>query len=307
MVDLFGMLAGVGLCTLVGTSRHSIVAAYVLLSVVDIVAIYREIRSVVFTVLNHERTHILAGDYVAASSDPRTMIESSSTSTVSASSSAVSAAVAAVTVASTAASSPDAAGAGGAEKPVREVTMEREGGGMLPAAATMAMAVGGGGNEAQSRVESSPWQQPRAPMPIGQGKKEEEGKEDGWEERVGTVRGGGERGDGTAAAAVVQVGKGVESVDRVATAAAAGRLGTALLSSPATVSRRENIFLSSKLKTNVFKTWSQVMISARCSLFSLFFFLWPFLFRKSWPSSTVVCGSKGEGARGRVKGEGGVA
>ena len=73
VVDLLGMLSGIGLCTMVGTSRRAIVAAYVLLSVIDISAIYLEIRAVVFTVLNHERTHLLARDYVASGSDPAAM------------------------------------------------------------------------------------------------------------------------------------------------------------------------------------------------------------------------------------------
>lgn len=73
MVDLLGILSGIGLCTLVGTSRNSILAAYILLSMVDISAIYLEIRAVVFTVLNHERTNLLVRDYVACGSDPVAM------------------------------------------------------------------------------------------------------------------------------------------------------------------------------------------------------------------------------------------
>ncbi|CAN0365917.1 unnamed protein product, partial [Ectocarpus sp. 13 AM-2016] len=53
VVDVLGMLSGIGLCTLVGTSRQTIVAAYVILSLVDISAIYNEIRAVCFSVLNH--------------------------------------------------------------------------------------------------------------------------------------------------------------------------------------------------------------------------------------------------------------
>ncbi len=39
---------------------------YVLLTVLDIFAIYREIRSVVFTMLNYERASIVIDDFVLA-------------------------------------------------------------------------------------------------------------------------------------------------------------------------------------------------------------------------------------------------
>ncbi|KAG5178432.1 vitamin B6 photo-protection and homoeostasis-domain-containing protein, partial [Tribonema minus] len=50
-VDLLGLMGGICLSKALGTSRVSIGAAYVLLSAIDIFAIYHEIRSVVFTML----------------------------------------------------------------------------------------------------------------------------------------------------------------------------------------------------------------------------------------------------------------
>lgn len=66
ITDLLGMMGGVCLSKALGTSRLSIGIAYLLLSVLDIYAIYREIRSVVFTTLNYERAHLLAKEYVNA-------------------------------------------------------------------------------------------------------------------------------------------------------------------------------------------------------------------------------------------------
>ena len=168
MVDLLGMLSGIGLCTMVGTSRRAIVAAYVLLSVIDIVAIYLEIRAVVFTVLNHERTHLLARDYVASGSDPAAMRRT----------------------------------------PKKGFPVHADG-----------IAVGGGGDS----------------------------------------DGGGVCGEG--ASPLPEQGVGSESAAeplQLDMAPASEVEGKALLSSPSTVSRRENIFLASRLTTNAFKTWSQV-------------------------------------------------
>jgi hypothetical protein len=55
-----------------GTSRLSIGCAYVLLSSIDIFAIYHEIRSVVFTMLNYERSYLLACDHVGTASSTTT-------------------------------------------------------------------------------------------------------------------------------------------------------------------------------------------------------------------------------------------
>ncbi len=48
------------------SSRFSIGCMYVSLSVLDIFAIYHEIRSVVFTLLNYERASIVIDDFVTA-------------------------------------------------------------------------------------------------------------------------------------------------------------------------------------------------------------------------------------------------
>ncbi len=49
-----------------GSSCLSIGCMYLLLTVSDIFAIYHEIRSVIFTILNYERASIVIDDFVAA-------------------------------------------------------------------------------------------------------------------------------------------------------------------------------------------------------------------------------------------------
>ena len=189
VVDLLGMLSGIGLCTMVGTSRRAIVAAYVLLSVIDISAIYLEIRAVVFTVLNHERTHLLARDYVASGSDPAAMRRTLKTG--------------------------------------------------LPVLAD-GIAVGSGGDGDGGGGGWGGVPSPRA---------------------GGGVGGGGGGGGGEGASPLPEQGVESESAAEpllLDTAPASEDEGKALLSSPSTVSRRENIFLASRLTTNAFKTWSQV-------------------------------------------------
>lgn len=225
------MLSGISLCTLVGTSRQSIVAAYVLLSLVDISAIYNEIRAVVFTVLNHERTHLLAGDYVAAGSDPKVMVETSSATGSIASSEEAAAAVTPVAAVLSSA----AVDAGAAKPPPTQETSVRED------------EIGEADSGRRLVSERRRWQKPE-PIPstgemaaVGQGQvgsiEETATAETNVyaEALVGAVKAGGGRGGGPAE-----------------------RAGAQLLSSPATVSRRENIFTASRLSTNVFKTWSQV-------------------------------------------------
>ncbi|CAM9714403.1 unnamed protein product [Discosporangium mesarthrocarpum] len=74
VVDLLGMLSGIGLCTAVGTSRSSIVLAYILLSLMDIGAIYMEIRAVVFSILNHERSDLVVRDFTDCGSSADAMV-----------------------------------------------------------------------------------------------------------------------------------------------------------------------------------------------------------------------------------------
>lgn len=213
MVDLLGMLSGIGLCTLVGTSRHAIVAAYILLSLIDIQAIYNEIRAVVFTVLNHERTHLLARDYVASGSDPAAMAQKP---VVDRSSSA-----------KTEARPKDSGGEHGDNNAVPVAKEAR-----YAVADTPPVSPGGDGPDAGLLT-----------VPVA------------------AVAGGveGARGEGADTSARSSA-KGEDVViDTVRAALASEKPGTALLSSPSTVSKRENIFLASRLTTNAFKTWSQVI------------------------------------------------
>ncbi|CAB1096949.1 unnamed protein product [Ectocarpus sp. CCAP 1310/34] len=223
VVDVLGMLSGIGLCTLVGTSRQTIVAAYVILSLVDISAIYNEIRAVCFSVLNHERTHLLVRDFVASGSDPSAMAQTPVVPRSPYSSSALEpleSLLQTIAVGDTAAAA--AAGSGGSSG---------------------APGGSGGGGGPAGDLETEPLLQRRS------------GLEKGQVEEVAT---------GTGAAAAVDTGN-----NTAAAAAAAAPLtieekeeaGKGLLSSPSTVSRRENIFLSSRLTTNAFKTWSQASVS----------------------------------------------
>ncbi len=219
MVDLLGMLSGIGLCTLVGTSRQTIVAAYVVLSLVDIAAIYNEIRAVCFSVLNHERTHLLARDYVASGSDPSAMARAPVAPRPSPPLEPLASLLPTIAVGGPVAPAPGGGGAGGgggaagreAAPLLQQPLPQREGetrdavAAAAAAAATVAapaaVAVATGNNGRATAPAP-----PAAPLTIEE--KEEAGKE--------------------------------------------------LLSSPSTVSRRENIFLSSRLTTDAFKTWSQV-------------------------------------------------
>ncbi|CAM9726940.1 unnamed protein product [Ectocarpus fasciculatus] len=245
VVDVLGMLSGIGLCTLVGTSRQTIVAAYVILSLVDISAIYNEIRAVCFSVLNHERTHLLVRDFVASGSDPSAMAQTPVVPLSPYSSSGMeplesllqTIAVGDTAAAAAAAAAPGLRGSGGA-------------------AAASATAVGGDGGAPVGELETEPLLQRRP------------GREKGEAEVEATVT-------GTAVAAALtaepQPAAAVDAGNNGQAAAAAEaapltieekeEAGKGLLSSPSTVSRRENIFLASRLTTNAFKTWSQAGVS----------------------------------------------
>lgn len=236
VVDVLGMLSGIGLCTLVGTSRQTIVAAYVILSLVDISAIYNEIRAVCFSVLNHERTHLLVRDFVASGSDPSVMAQTPVVPRSPYSSSALEpleSLLQTIAVGDTAA----APGSGGSGAAV---------GAAAPAAAGPA-----------GDLETEPLLQGRP----GRDKGEVEVEATGTGTAVAAVA-AAEPQPAAAAAAAVDAGNN----GQVPAAAKAAPLtieekeeaGKGLLSSPSTVSRRENIFLSSRLTTNAFKTWSQV-------------------------------------------------
>ena len=228
VVDLLGMLSGIGLCTLVGTSRQTIVAAYVILSLVDISAIYNEIRAVCFSVLNHERTHLLVRDYVASGSDPNAMVQTPVVPRAASPLEPLASLLPTITVGE-----------------VERAPL------LAPAAGA-----GAGASGVVGGVQPAPLVQP------------------------GRQEGTGEAAEAAAAAAAAAATTAVTAaatgaaVELPAAAAAGGdgvnngraaltieekeEAGKGLLSSPSTVSRRENIFLSSRLTTNVFKTWSQV-------------------------------------------------
>lgn len=187
VVDLLGILSGIGLCTLVGTSRNSILVAYILLSMVDISAIYLEIRAVVFTVLNHERTHLLVRDYVACGSDPVAMA--------------------------------------GVPAAVRSRNSSLS---------TMV---------ALRLSDALP-----TPVSIAAAARSEEG----------VAVNGGRRGERAASTALRAAGDGNAEREGNPLQTVVEKEGTVLRSSPSTVSRRENIFMPSKLTTHTFKTWSKV-------------------------------------------------
>lgn len=64
VVDLVGILLGISLSKMIGTAHLAMGVAYLTLSCVDIVAIYNEIRSVVFTSLNLERGALIIRSFV---------------------------------------------------------------------------------------------------------------------------------------------------------------------------------------------------------------------------------------------------
>ncbi|CAM9533457.1 unnamed protein product [Ectocarpus sp. 4 AP-2014] len=240
VVDVLGMLSGIGLCTLVGTSRQTIVAAYVILSLVDISAIYNEIRAVCFSVLNHERTHLLVRDFVASGSDPSAMAQTPVVPRSPCSSSALEpleSLLQTVAVGDTAAAAPGLGGSGGAPG-------------------------GGGGGGPAGDLETEPLLQRRSG-------REKEGVEVEATGAGAAVAAPPPAESHPAAAAAATAAVDVGNNGQVATAAKAAPLtieekeeaGKSLLSSPSTVSRRENIFLASRLTTNAFKTWSQAGVS----------------------------------------------
>lgn len=270
VVDLLGMLSGIGLCTLVGTSRNSIVAAYAILSLIDISAIYNEIRAVVFTVLNHERTHILAGDYVASGSNPSVMAQARTGGGYR------------PLFRKDPASSKDApahtpnSDVGGPEDDAESRSVS------LTAATAPAAVRDQDGDANSNRSSGEELGATRlihtgavaedGPAPQRSGDQETLGEtvfvaavnnnDDSRSSREGVLP------NATVEAVVTPgIGDTVKGKGEAATAAAAvagsDDVGRTLLSSPSTVSRRENIFLASRLTTDAFKTWSQVRVPCR--------------------------------------------
>ena len=242
VVDLLGMLSGIGLCTLVGTSRQTIVAAYVILSLVDISAIYNEIRAVCFSVLNHERTHLLVRDYVTSGSDPNAMVQT-----------------------------PVVPRAASPLEPLASLLPTIAVGEVERAPVPTA---GGDGGGVVAGVEAgTPVQQP--------------GRE---EDVIGNAAAAAVAGAELPPAAPA-VGATVNNggVGVTMTIEEKEEAGKGLLSSPSTVSRRENIFLSSRLTTNVFKTWSQVCVLHACCCVHVY----TYSVREFW------CGSDRDRARSK--------
>jgi uncharacterized protein YqgC (DUF456 family) len=64
VADLAGMVAGIWLTKKIGTSKTSVLAAYVTLTALDIIGIYMELRQVVFRTLNAERSSLVLSQYV---------------------------------------------------------------------------------------------------------------------------------------------------------------------------------------------------------------------------------------------------
>jgi len=69
VVDLLGILLGISVSKVVGTAHLGMAMAYIGFSVIDVFAIYNEIRSVVFTSLNLERTEMVSTIFVREGAD----------------------------------------------------------------------------------------------------------------------------------------------------------------------------------------------------------------------------------------------
>ena len=87
VVDLVGMTCGILLSRAIGTSRLSITLAFLVLSFVDLFAIYQEIRAVVFKDLNYERLSIVLEHFMASNPPLSASASASSSSPPSSSSS----------------------------------------------------------------------------------------------------------------------------------------------------------------------------------------------------------------------------
>ncbi|CAM9864140.1 unnamed protein product, partial [Heterosigma akashiwo] len=70
LVDLLGMCAGIAASKAIGTSKAKLALAYLGCSAVELFAIYREIRAVVFRTLNHERTLLAAERFLQGGCAP---------------------------------------------------------------------------------------------------------------------------------------------------------------------------------------------------------------------------------------------
>lgn len=64
IADLIGMVSGIRLSKLVGTSKRNVLTAYMILTALDICGIYMELRQVVFRTLNAERSTSIIEHYL---------------------------------------------------------------------------------------------------------------------------------------------------------------------------------------------------------------------------------------------------
>ena len=69
VVDLLGILLGIFLSKTMGTSTFTMAFAYVALSLIDIFAIYNEVRSVVFNYPNLERSILIIEEFIGVNKD----------------------------------------------------------------------------------------------------------------------------------------------------------------------------------------------------------------------------------------------
>eukprot|EP00871_Galdieria_phlegrea_P000293 jgi/Galph1/1264/GphlegSOOS_G5967.1 len=65
VADLLGMAIGIQLSKWIGTSRPNVLTAYSILSVLDIYAIYKELRAVQFRTLNYERSGMIVDYFIS--------------------------------------------------------------------------------------------------------------------------------------------------------------------------------------------------------------------------------------------------
>eukprot|EP01031_Cornospumella_fuschlensis_P034922 gene34922-42291_t len=80
VIDIFGLALGITIAKVMNQSRWRVIAAFVLLSALDFLAVYREIRSVVFNTLNYERANLVLSELIPLLADPPSPMISSTLS-----------------------------------------------------------------------------------------------------------------------------------------------------------------------------------------------------------------------------------
>lgn len=76
VVDLLGMIAGIYVSKVVNADKFKIAALYVVLSVLDLLCIYKEVQSVVFDKLNFQRTYMVMRALQYAADTPSQFLSS---------------------------------------------------------------------------------------------------------------------------------------------------------------------------------------------------------------------------------------